>query len=281
MTSCWFDVRILEHRLQRFVVGRAEEPMNAEQATKRPQRERLVGPEGCIPGDKPGRLALGSIDEHPVVAVGDEPDPNIGGVKQFHHQGGRRGLPVPARDRLFQVLRGRINLNQQPGLPGIWHAFRVFHDDIRPESLAVLGDRCPERLRNRLSFGEYLIRQAERLLEHEVDPLAMDRRGGPLALLVVFPLLKGKLHEPRVVRIVSVEAVREHSLEHRDREERSGDVDQGEPFGVVVGGGHVELPSGPCWPKIKSNLLVLLAEHRDEICRWRFDTSRAHQQRRR
>jgi hypothetical protein len=77
-----------------------------------------------------------------------------------------------------------------------------------------------------LTFGEHLVRQTKGLLEDEVDPLPMDRRAGSFALLVVFPLLEGQLHKPRVVRVMRVEPVRKHALQHRHREERAGHVDQ-------------------------------------------------------
>ena len=100
----------------------------------------------------------------------------------------------------------------------------------------MLGDRRPERLGDVLPFGDHLIRQAERLLEDEADPLPVDRRVRPVALLVVLPLLEGQLDQPGVLRVVRVEPLREHPLQHRDREERPGDLDQREPFVVVAGG---------------------------------------------
>ena len=68
----------------------------------------------------------------------------------------------------------------------------------------MLGDRRAERLGNRLPLDEHLIRQAERLLEDEVDPLPMDRRVRPLALLVVLPLVEGQLEQAGVLRLVGV-----------------------------------------------------------------------------
>ena len=38
---------------------------------------------------KPVVFALRGIDQHPVFAVGDEPEPTARGVEQFHHPGGR------------------------------------------------------------------------------------------------------------------------------------------------------------------------------------------------
>ena len=232
---------LLEHRLQRLVVGHREEPVDAQQAAEGPQGQRLLGPEGRVPGDEPGRLPLGSIDEHPVVAVGDEPQPGVRGVEQLHHPGRRGRLPVPAGDRLFEVLRRRVGLDEEASLPGVGHALGVPHHDVRAQGLPVLGDRRAERLGDVLPLDEHLIRQAERLLEDEVDPLPVDRRVRPFALLVVLPLLEGQLDQPGVIRVVGVEAVREHPLQHRDREERAGDLDQREPFVVVAGGGHLTL----------------------------------------
>ena len=58
---------LLEHRLERLVVGHAEEAVDAEQAAEGPQRDRLLEPEGRVPGGEAGRLPLRGIDQHPVV----------------------------------------------------------------------------------------------------------------------------------------------------------------------------------------------------------------------
>ena len=46
------------------------------------------------------------------------------------------------------------------------------------------------------------------------------------------------LRRESMIRVVGVEPLRKHPLQHRHRQERAGDLDQGEPFGVVARGGH-------------------------------------------
>ena len=231
---------VLEHLLQRVGVRRREEPAHAQQAAKRPERERLLQPEGRIPRGKAGRLTPRRIDQHPVLAVGDESQPHVGGVQQLHHPGRRRCLPMPAGDRLFEVLFRRIHLDQQPGLPGAGNALGVADDHIGPERLAVLRDPGLERLGNVLTFRQHLTGQPERLLEHEANPLPMDRRSWRIAVPILLPLVKRQPQHPDMIRVVGVEPLRKHPLQHRHRQERAGDLDQGEPFGVVAGGGHLE-----------------------------------------
>ncbi len=93
----------------------------------------------------------------------------------------------------------------------------------------MLGDRRPDRLRNVLPLDDHFIRQAERLLQDEPDPLPMDRR-----VRIVFPLLKRQLQNPAMIRIMRVQSLRQHAIQHRDRKERPGDLDEGKPFVVVA-----------------------------------------------
>ena len=132
----------------------------------------------------------------------------------------------------------RIDLDQQPGLPGTGHALGVADDHIGPERLAVLRDRGLERLGNVLTFRQHLIGQPERLLEHEANPLPVDRRSWRVAVPIVLPLVERQPQHPDMIRVVGVEPLGEDPLQHRHREERAGDLDQGEPFGVVAGGWH-------------------------------------------
>ena len=94
-----------------------------------------------------------------------------------------------------------------------------------------------ERLRDLLTFHQH-VAQVERVVEHPVDPLAVDRRIGSVAVLVLIPLL---LHLPQrlgMLRVVGVHPLRETLDEHRQTQERSRDLDERQPFGVVLGDGH-------------------------------------------
>src|SRR5271157_1750974 len=110
---------------------------------------------------------------------------------------------MSAGARLFEVLLRRIHLDQEPWCVrrGACWVFRptlhaphftlrgVADDHIGTERLAVLRDRGLERLGNVLTFRQHLVRQPERLLEHEADPLAMDRRSWRVAVPIVLPLV--------------------------------------------------------------------------------------------
>src|SRR5271157_5813872 len=95
---------------------------------------------------------------------------------------------MPASDRLFEVLLRRIHLDQQPGLPGAGNALGVADDHIGPERLAMLRDLGLERLGNVLTFRQHLTGQPERLLEHEANPLPVNRRSWQVAVSIVLPL---------------------------------------------------------------------------------------------
>ena len=102
----------------------------------------------------------------------------------------------------------------------------------------MLQDLGLERLGNVLTFRQHLTGQPECLLEYEVNPLPVNCRSWRLAVPIVLPLVKCQPQHPDVIRVVGVEPLRKHPLQDRDRQEGAGDLDQGEPFGVVAGGGH-------------------------------------------
>ena len=111
-------------------------------------------------------------------------------------------------------------------------------DQIGPQRLAVLGDRRLERLRDRLPLGEHFVGQPSVSVEHELDPRPVDGRIGRVAVLVVVPLLVRQPQQPDMIRIVGIEPLRKHPHQHRQRQERAGDLDERQPFGVVAGDGH-------------------------------------------
>ena len=101
----------------------------------------------------------------------------------------------------------------------------------------MLGEVSFERLRDLLPLHQH-VAQVERVAEHPVDPLAVNRRIGSVAVLVLVPLL---MHLPQclgVLGVVSVHPLREALDEHRQAQERSRDLDERQPFGVVLGDGH-------------------------------------------
>ena len=99
---------LAEQRLGRVRGRDAEEPPRAEEAAERAQGEGLLEPQLGVPRGEAGRLAARGIDQHPVLAVGYEPEPHAGGVEQLRHPRGRRRLPALAEGRPLQVLFRRV-----------------------------------------------------------------------------------------------------------------------------------------------------------------------------
>ena len=82
-----------EQGFQRLIVGDVEEATGRQQPAEGPQRDRFFEPQRGVPRGVAGRFALGGIDQHPVFAVGDEPEPHAGRMKQLGHAGVGRCLP--------------------------------------------------------------------------------------------------------------------------------------------------------------------------------------------
>ena len=85
---------LVEQGFERFVLRHAEEAVGTEQRAEGPQRDRLLQPEVCVPGDVAGRFVLRGVHQHPVIAVGDDAQPDARVVQQLHHAGVGRGLPA-------------------------------------------------------------------------------------------------------------------------------------------------------------------------------------------
>ena len=108
----------------------------------------------------------------------------------------------------------------------------------------MLGEVGFERLRDLLPLHQH-VAQVERVAEHPVNPLAVNRRIGSIAVLVLIPLFMNLSQCLGVLGIMSVHPLRETLDEHRQAQERSRDLDEREPFGVVLGDGHLS-NSFPC-----------------------------------
>ncbi len=159
-----------QQRFERVAVCHAEEPLHAQQAAEGPQGDRFFQPERGVPGGIAGGFVAGSIDQHPPLAVGDQAQPHVRGVQQFHHPGVGRCLPVRPGTGFLQVLARRVDLDQQPSLTRIGPPGRIHDHQIGPQGLAMLGDDGLERLLDALALGDHLVGKLQHLLQHELDP---------------------------------------------------------------------------------------------------------------
>ena len=74
---------------ERFPGGDAEEAAQAKQAVEGPQGDGFLHPDVRIPRGEAAGLAAGRVNDHPVLAIGDESERDAGGVEQLGHAGGR------------------------------------------------------------------------------------------------------------------------------------------------------------------------------------------------
>ncbi len=109
----------------------------------------------------------------------------------------------------------------------------------------VLGDEEGEVLRNGVVFGKQIGRPFEQGQKDGSQPLALSRADGVRGERAGGPPLGVDFAEfARLIGCVLDEALREDLAEHRQANERAGDFDELEQFGVLGGGGHQASPSG-------------------------------------
>ena len=138
----------------------------------------------------------------------------------------------PSTTRLSFCLSGYVWISSLALLPS-----RLHDHLVGTQRLAMLGEVGLERLRDLLPLHQH-VAQVERVAEHPVDPLAVNRRVGSIAVLVLVPLLIDLPQRLGVLGVVGVHPLRETLDEHRQAQERSRDLDERQPFGVVLGDGH-------------------------------------------
>ena len=146
--------------------------------------------------------------------------------------GGRR-LPAQALDGLFEVLSGRVDLDEETGL-----------GRGRPASMTARSGRsvspCSAIRRFEGLAAAPVLRRSASSGNSRMSPRTRRTQAVWIAgsSLSGLPLVVGEAQGARALGVVGVEALREDALEHRHGEERARDLDQGEPLGVVasVGG---------------------------------------------
>jgi hypothetical protein len=92
----------------------AKTTTHAKERLERFECHRLLPPEAGVPGGVAGGFSDRGVDQHPLFAVGDQPDAALVGAAEKHHSFGRSGGPRLLRKRILQVGLGRIDGDQQP-----------------------------------------------------------------------------------------------------------------------------------------------------------------------
>jgi hypothetical protein len=116
---------------------------------------------------------------------------------------------------------------------------------VRAQCLVVLGDEVGKVLRDGVVFDEQVGGPFEQGQKDGAQPLALGGADGVRSERSSGAPFGVEFAEfARQVRRVLDEALREDFPEDRQAEERAGDFDELEQFGVFGGGGHQASPSG-------------------------------------
>jgi len=102
----------------------------------------------------------------------------------------------------------------------------------------MLRDLHLQRLGNRLTFHKRPVVEPESIAEDEPHPLLMWYWISPPLLHSLQPVPILLPQQPRVLRVVRLQAGIECLHQHREAEERTRDRHEREPFGMVAGDGH-------------------------------------------
>ena len=215
-----------------FRFGDAQEAAQVKQAVESAKRERLLHPQVGIPRGEAGGFATGRIDDHPLLAIGHEAERHVRGVEQFHHARAGRGFPTRAGGGFFQVLIGRVVLNEEQGLlVGV----AVFQDEIGPQRLAVVGHDGFHARRDGLTLHEKFRRVFQHVGEDVPNPSVMN---SGLRRAAFEPIFVGFAQAGGFGGVTLFQALREDAQQHRHGQEWPGGFDEGKPFGVMTGGAH-------------------------------------------
>ena len=78
-----------QQRLDGLVIGYAKKAFHREQGLECLKGQRFFNPKRRKPGREPARLAAWRVDQHPVLAVGDQAQRDVSRMQQLGHAGGR------------------------------------------------------------------------------------------------------------------------------------------------------------------------------------------------
>ena len=169
---------------------------------------------------KPVGLAARRVDQHPVLAVGDQAEPHAGTAQQFGHAGGaERRFQCALRERACRApgAAGRTLISRR-GLPPV--AVRAAHDQVRPQRLAVLGDgdrRVPRGIAWPSANTSSGIPACSR--EDEAHPGPVDSRVGRRAPGFAATRRRPARRRRARVRVVRVQSLRKDAQQHRQGRE--------------------------------------------------------------
>src|SRR5262249_46576404 len=93
-----------QHAGESAIRRNSEKSAPPKQRSEHAQRDGLAHPDLGVPGRISGSFVPLSVDEHPMLAVGHQPERDPGAVEHFHHAGGRSGLPMLSDDRTIEGL---------------------------------------------------------------------------------------------------------------------------------------------------------------------------------
>jgi hypothetical protein len=181
----------------------AEEPACTEQAPERAQGDGLFQPERGVPRGETSGLAGMHRYEHPLLAVGHQPQPHAGSTQQLDHARLGRDLPAGAGNRAAEVLPGWIGLDEEPRVARLGVVRRVQEDDIGRQRLVVFGQAHAKRRWDALALGQQLRGQLQGFGEYEAGPSRVQCLVGIRSLLAGFPLVAGQTQCADVVRVVA------------------------------------------------------------------------------
>jgi hypothetical protein len=227
------------------VIGDAEEAMLAEQGLEGAEGDGLLKPEVGKPRGEAGGFVLRREDELPFLAIGDEPEGEVGGMELLHHAGGGRGLPHDTHQRGFQPLLRWINTHEQ-GRPTRVPIRRRQDGEVGPQRFVERLHACLQPWWQGLPGGDEVRRKAEDALEDILHPGGV-RGGGGAAIVLPVGIGGADLADEAWLQVG--QAMREGPLHDGQRDEGAGDLDEGKPVGVMAGDAHGrESASGAMMP---------------------------------
>ena len=149
-------------------------------------------------------------------------------MEEFHHPGVRGRLPPATRKRFLQILFRLQNLNQQLRFAFALNPFRIDEGIVRTQRLSVFGDSGFQSRWEALTLLEKILGVSQGFDQDVLDPCPVHGRVETHGLRsgFVVPLLIGDLEILQMFRVMRVQALGKHAIQHRDREERPRDLNQ-------------------------------------------------------
>ena len=229
----------VEQRLERFLLGDAEEPPRAEQRDERVEQQPLLAEEARRPDGVARRSARRRPDEREPVGVGHERQRHVDGAAQQRRPLDRRGRPVgrlprsSVTGRRSSAVRSgqRIPSSRARSGPSFCGSTRTKSGrSVVWRSATVCVRPCGMADASR-SRGT----KAEQVAQNPLQPAVRDARHRSSVRRALTRT------SPRSVAVDRRNAVREHTLQDRKRQERADGLDERQPVVVDRGDGAVSV----------------------------------------